>query len=72
MARRRLVRGKPKNWIHDEPEEVWPVEGAPSLTVYEEEIEPEPLGVLDQNGNELYWHYTKDPIGFRREDGLEA
>ena len=36
-----------------------------TITVMEEDDDPEPTGLLDQHGNPLYRHKAKRPIGFR-------
>lgn len=35
-----------------------------ATTVYETELTPEPTGVLDAQGNELYAFEEREPIGF--------
>lgn len=43
----------------------WMDEGNPrSLMVHEDEREPQPTGLLDQHGNELYRVEDRHPIGF--------
>lgn len=37
----------------------------PHLVVYEDGNEPQPTGLLDANGNELFRVVDREPIGFR-------
>ena len=37
----------------------------PALTVFEPDGEPQPTGILDAQGNELFRMLERKPIGFR-------
>lgn len=64
MRKKYMILPRARHFLDDDQV----IETFHATTVFEKESTPVPTGILDEGGNEIYYAYKMDQIGFIRNE----